>query len=219
MRHKQPMMQKSADAEISSLSPSTAVYPKGKQRVQDILDTATEVLAFDGYSAFTMRNISSKMSISLRNLQYYFQTKSDLFQAVVERMINRELDTARAAIEEQPGLTDRERFRNFIDYSIRDNETPLIRGFQFELWAMATRDRFAEKCRDKMTSAYLDFIYDLVKPLTPGLTTEQQRNKSAIILAILQGSPLINGQGVTRKYKKNIRQRIHDEIMSILLRE
>ena len=32
---------------ISALSPSTAVYSKGKQRVQDILDAATEVLAFE----------------------------------------------------------------------------------------------------------------------------------------------------------------------------
>ena len=65
---------------ISALSPSTEVHSKSKQRVQDILDTATEVLAFEGYSASTMRNIASKLDISLRNLQYYFQTKGKLFR-------------------------------------------------------------------------------------------------------------------------------------------
>ena len=139
-----------------------------------------------------------------------------LFQAVVERMINRELETARVAVEHQPGLTHEERFRTFIDYSIRDNETPLIRGFQFELWAMATRDSFAEECRDRMTAAYLDYIHALVKPLTPELTRAERRNKSAIILAVLQGSPLVNRKGVSIKFQKNIVNIIYGELSTIL---
>jgi AcrR family transcriptional regulator len=82
-------------SEIAALAPGTAVHSKGRKRVQEIITTATPVLAFEGYSAFTMRNIAAKLGISLRNLQYYFQTKSDLFQAVVEQMIRSELDSGR----------------------------------------------------------------------------------------------------------------------------
>lgn len=203
-------------SDIASLSPGTAIHPKGKQRVQEILDVATEVLAYDGYSAFTMRNIASKLDISLRNLQYYFQTKNSLFQAVVERMINLELKTAQAAID-QSKLTPEERFISFIEYSIRDNETPLIRGFQFELWAMATRDKFAEKCRDNTTSAYCDFIFNLIKPLTPNLSDKVRREKSAIILAMLQGTPLIHGKGVNKDIKmKDLEKRVKKEALAIL---
>ena len=203
-------------SQISALSPGTAIHPKGKQRVQDILDVATEVLAFDGYSAFTMRNIASKLNISLRNLQYYFQTKNSLFQAVVERMINLELKSAQAAIN-QPGLKPEERFNAFIDYSIRDNETPLIRGFQFELWAMATRHKFAEICRDKTTTAYCDFIFTLIKPLTPNLSANERRGKAAIILAMLQGTPLIHGKGVNNGLKiKDIEECVKKEALAIL---
>lgn len=203
-------------SDISALSPGTAIHPKGKQRVQEILNVATEVLAFDGYSAFTMRNIASKLNISLRNLQYYFRTKNNLFQAVVERMINLELKSAQAAVD-QPGLTPEERFNSFIDYSIRDNETPLIRGFQFELWAMATRDQFAEKCRDITTSAYCDFIFDLIKPLTPNLSAKERSGKSAIILAMLQGTPLIHGKGINKTLKmKGIEKRVKKEALAIL---
>ncbi len=211
------MKERSDPPNTSASSPGTAIYPKGKQKLQDILTTAAEVLADEGYSAFTMRNIASRLEITLRNLQYYFPTKKDLFQAVVEKMTDMELETARLAVE-SPGLNAEERLSAFIDYSIKDNETPLVRGFQFELWALATRDHFAEECRDRMTSTYCEYIYTLVKPLTPNLSSREQRIKSALILAMLQGTPLIHSEGVDRKYQiKNIAVKIKQEVRKILM--
>lgn len=205
-----------APSKIPASSPGTAVYPKGKQKLQDILKAAAEVLAYDGYSAFTMRNIASKLGITLRNLQYYFPTKRDLFQAVVERMIDMELETARIAVE-SPGLSAEERFATFIEYSIKDNETPLIRGFQFELWALATRDKFAADCRDRMTSAYCEYIHSLVKPLTPHFSNQEQRIKSSLILAMLQGAPLVHSEGMNKKFKvKNISAKVLKEALNLL---
>lgn len=203
-------------SKISALSPGTAIYPKGRQKLQDILTTAAEVLAYDGYSAFTMRNIASKLGITLRNLQYYFPTKRDLFLAVVAQMTNMELGTAKAAVD-LPNMTAEERFAAFIEYSVHDNETPFVRGFQFELWALATRDEFAAECRDRMTSAYCDYIYTLVKPLTPGLSPKEQRGKSALILAMLQGTPLVHSPGVEKRYQiKDIAAKIKREALAIL---
>lgn len=201
---------------IAVLAPGTAVHAKGRQRVREIIATATAVLAFEGYSAFTMRNVATKLGISLRNLQYYFQTKSDLFRAVVEQMLNSELQSGRVATE-RADLSPIERFREFIDYSLRDNQDPLIRGFQFELWALATRDPFAAKCRDLMTKTYCDFILKLVQPLTPDLTPAQQRKKAAMILALLQGAPLIVGRGVHASFAAGDLQRsLRDELLAIV---
>ena len=109
------------------------------------------------------------------------------------------------------------RLSAFIDYSIKDNETPLVRGFQFELWALATRDDFAAECRDRMTSTYCEYIYTLVKPLTPHLSSREQRIKSALILAMLQGTPLIHSDGVNKKYQiKNIAVKVKQEVLNIL---
>ncbi|MFT5133515.1 MAG: AcrR family transcriptional regulator [Gammaproteobacteria bacterium] len=203
-------------ADITTLVPSTAVYSKGKKRVQEILEVATEVLAFEGYSAFTMRNIASKSGMTHRNLQYYFKTKSSLFQAVVERMIDLELKSAHAALD-QPKLSPEEKFSVFIDCSIRDNEVPLIRGFHFELWAMATRDDFAAECRDKTTIVYCDFISTLIEPLTPGLNDYDRHSKAAIILSMLQGLPLIRSAYRSKKLKvKKIEEKIKQEAIAIL---
>ncbi len=203
-------------AKVSALSPGTAVYSKGRQKLHEILKVATEVLAFKGYSAFTMRNIASRLGITHRNLQYYFKTKSSLFQAVVEYMIELELQTAREAVDRED-LTPEDKFSAFIKYSIRDNEIPLIRGFQFELWALATRDKFAAECRDRTTNAYCDFIVSLIEPLTPRLSEAERNSKAAIILSLLQGSPLITNLGGNGSVDiENIEQSFLDEAFAIL---
>jgi hypothetical protein len=110
-----------------------------------------------------------------------------------------------------------ERFKEFVDYSIRDNQDPLIRGFQFELWALATRDAFAAKCRDRMTKVYCEFILKLVQPLTPDLTLAEQRQKAAMILALLQGVPLIMGKGVRINFPiGDLQERLKEEIFRIV---
>lgn len=203
-------------ANVSALSPGTAVYPKGRQKLQEILKVATEVLAFEGYSAFTMRNIASRLGITHRNLQYYFKTKSSLFQAVVEHMIELELKTAHEAVDSDY-LNPEEKFSAFIRYSFRDNEIPLIRGFQFELWALATRDEFAAECRDRTTNAYCDFIVSLIAPLTPRLSKQERHSKAAIILSLLQGSPLITSlDGNGRQDMEKIEQSFLNEAFAIL---
>lgn len=200
----------------SPKSRGSAVYTKGKQRKQQILAIAMDVLAFGGYSRFTMRNIASRAGITLRNLQHYFRTKRDLFRAVVEQMIIVELESARSAIA-SPTMTPEERFRAFIDYSIKDNESPLVSGFQFELWALATRDDFARECSDRMTSVYCEFICDLIEPLTPHLAPRERRNKSAIIQSMLQGAPLISGPHLDPKFRiRNLAGKMEAEALHLL---
>ncbi len=210
------MNKRNRQSEAAAPPPGTAIYPKGKQKRQAILTTAAKVLAYDGYSAFTMRNIASTMGITLRNIQYYFPTKRDLFRAVVEQMTELELESARAAVE-SPDMTATERLDAYLAYHIEDMQIPLVRGFEFELWAMATRDDFARECRDRMTSVYCEFIFTLIKPLTPGLGAKEQRNKSALILAMLQGLPLIYSDGVAEKFQiKGHTEKIRQGVLALL---
>ena len=187
-------------SEFGTLPAGTAVYAKGKQRVREILDTASQILAFEGYSNFTMRSIANRTGISLRNLQYYFQTKEILFQAVVEKMLEEDLDGINNLLKKK-GLSPKKKFFEFIQYSIDINQSPLFKGFQFELWSLATRGSFAANCRDRMTTAYCEFIYELIKPLTGNLTITKRREKAALLLAMLQGIPLITGNDINIQFK------------------
>jgi hypothetical protein len=100
---------------------------------------------------------------------------------------------------------------------IKDNLDPLIRGFQFELWALATRDAFAVKCRDRMTKVYCDFILKLVQPLAPDLPLREQRDKAAMVLALLQGFPLLVGAGVNIEFPiGNLEKRLNAELLEFI---
>ncbi|HEY8352666.1 MAG TPA: TetR/AcrR family transcriptional regulator [Sphingomonadales bacterium] len=176
---------------IAQAVPGT--HQKGKERFTQILETAIDVLAFEGYSKFTMRNIAARLGISLRNLQHYFPTKDVLFKSAVHKMLSDDSRDAALAMANSRE-SDLERLAAFIRYSIRINSSPRTRGFQFELWAIATRDPFAAECRDYMTHEYCAFIYDVIKPLTPKLSRAARMRKASLLLAMLQGLPLVESE-------------------------
>lgn len=182
-------------SQIKDLAPGTAVHGKGKKRVAEILNAATDILAFEGYSKFTMRHIADRVGITLRNVQYYFNTKDKLFQSVIEQRLTRDIETATRATQKD-NLSAEQRFLAFVDHSLEENTTPFIRGLQFELWALANHDPFAAKCRDHMTTVYSNFIYELIKPLTKGQSDKTRREKAVILLSMLQGFPLVEGSDI-----------------------
>ena len=62
-----------------------------------------------------------------------------------------------------------------------------------------------------------DLALELVQPLTPGLSLAEQRKKSAMILALLQGLPLLLGKGVRVKFPiGDLHRTLKDEILATL---
>lgn len=186
-------------SQINTLTPGTAVHRKGKKKAEEILAAATSILAFEGYSNFTMRRVAEKVGVRLRNVQYYFNTKDSLLQAVIEERLRQDIESAANAIK-QHDLSPKDRFLAFVDLSLEENTTPYFRGLQFELWALANNNPLAAKCRDHMTTVYSKFIYELIEPLTINQSDATRRKKAVILLAMLQGFPLIEGSDVNIEY-------------------
>lgn len=170
-------------------------HQKGKERFAQILETAIDVLAFEGYSKFSMRTVAARAGMSLRNVQHYFPTKDVLFKSAVHKMLSDDSRDAGLAITKSK-MSDADKLAEFIRYSIAINRSPRMRGFQFELWAMATRDSFAAECRDHMTHEYCAFIHDVIKPLTPGMSKSVRMRKAALLLSMLQGLPVVESEDV-----------------------
>ena len=66
----------------------TATQEKGITRLISILDAAREVFMEAGYGGFTMRRIAARAGITIGNLNYYYRTKEDLLQDLLEYVIN-----------------------------------------------------------------------------------------------------------------------------------
>ena len=60
-----------------------------------ILATAREILADSGLERFAMREIAKRADMGLGNLQYYFPTRDDLLEAVIEVEFEYNLETMR----------------------------------------------------------------------------------------------------------------------------
>lgn len=211
-------LRKEADFLIEAVADaSPGKHQKGKERFAQILETAIDVLAFEGYSKFSMRTIAARTGMSLRNVQHYFPTKDVLFKSAVHKMLSDDSREAGLAIGKSQ-MSDEERLAAFIRYSIAINRSPRMRGFQFELWALATRDSFAAECRDHMTHEYCAFIHDVIKPLTPGLTRQARMRKAALLLSMLQGLPIVESEdvGITTATGK-VSEALVRDIMSFIL--
>jgi AcrR family transcriptional regulator len=89
-----------------------------------ILKVANKLLVEEGSSNFSMRKVATEASMSLGNLQYYFKTKTDLINGILEYYINtykEELDSyLEGCIKGREGLE--EFIKSMLLESINDED-------------------------------------------------------------------------------------------------
>ncbi|MFI8893514.1 TetR/AcrR family transcriptional regulator [Streptomyces paradoxus] len=71
-----------------------------EERAGDLLAAATELFLAKGYAKTTMADISAAAGVARGNVYWYFDSKDDIFAAVMNRMLSREIRTLN---EEQAG--------------------------------------------------------------------------------------------------------------------
>ncbi len=64
-----------------------------EERTGDLLAAATELFLAKGYAGTTMADISAAAGVARGNVYWYFNSKDDIFAAVMDRMLSREIRT------------------------------------------------------------------------------------------------------------------------------
>jgi AcrR family transcriptional regulator len=64
-----------------------------EERAGELLAAATELLLTRGYAGTTMADISAAAGVARGNVYWYFKSKDDIFAAVMDRMLSREIRT------------------------------------------------------------------------------------------------------------------------------
>src|SRR6202022_522044 len=72
-------------------------------RAGEIIDAALEVFAEKGFAAAKLDEIARRAGISKGALYLYFETKEDIFRAVVDQAIGPNMQAIRAMILAHPG--------------------------------------------------------------------------------------------------------------------
>ncbi|NKB35607.1 MAG: TetR family transcriptional regulator [Gammaproteobacteria bacterium] len=159
---------------------------KRQARKTQIIDAALKILAFEGASSFTLRNVADKTGVTLGAVQYYFKTKSDLLLALTEYKL--QLDyTATEEARNKSTLSVEDEFTAVINLLLRDNKKPLIYGLDFQLFALACSDSTAADCVDKFYRTVREWMESLIHALNPKLSESECRRRTVVILAMLEG--------------------------------
>ncbi len=133
---------------------------KGNLRVAEILDAALRCLARDGYAATSLQRVADEAGVHKRVVLYYYESRENLFDAVVrtlgDRLFDR-LEAALAGLEEPADIVDR--------------------GYT-ELWSAITTDRAllvawfglrAEAITDPVLQVTARYLSDRFRALIGGL--------------------------------------------------
>ena len=73
---------------------------KGRERRQQIVDAAKEVLLTQGITGLVLRDIAVQLGITHGNLQYYFPTKEDLLVAIFDQELLSYTDSLHSAAKQ-----------------------------------------------------------------------------------------------------------------------
>lgn len=79
------------------------IVKKPEERRQEIVSAARELLQTKEYEKTTMRDIMEKLGIAKGTIYHYFKSKEELFEAVVENIVEEDIAHKQALLHETPG--------------------------------------------------------------------------------------------------------------------
>lgn len=165
-------------------------YTKGERRIKIILEAAEQLLIDSGYHNFSMRKVATKAGVSVGNLQYYFPSKDNLLEALLDHVIQNYLD----AFEQFRGQhTPKEQFIKIIKAVVKDLKTKHTTVFFPELWSMANHEKHVSKIMDNMYGKYRAMVAEIIKDINPTLTDLQAHRLSLFITSSLEGHTIFIG--------------------------
>jgi AcrR family transcriptional regulator len=163
----------------------TAVLAKGRDRIEKILDAATRLLIDEGYAQLSTRKIAARAGIRPGHLQYYFPTK----QAVVRGLLERYLERAMQSFEGRTGDLDA-----VLDGILAEQTAGDSARFFWELWALAARDpAVAEAMRVFYRGYWLNLVSALLAS-EPALGRPRAERRAALLVAMLEGLSLFRSR-------------------------
>ena len=162
---------------------------KAHERNEIILVAAKEILINEGFTKFSLRYVAEKSGIRLATLQYYYQTKDDLFRAVfedaleterirIDRLANRAGDTAEGIL--------RTRLSGHYKACQHDDTA----GFFYQLWARANLDEFAARLMDEFYEQMIDYLCELIRACNKNLSKTELTRRAVHVMATLEGMTL-----------------------------
>ena len=170
----------------------TAQRQRGKERVKKILDAARNQFLSEGYSGLRLRKVAQEADISLGHLTYYFGSKADLFQSLIDDILAG-YGERNADIALKFATDPKQRIDQYLSFLFRDCNNPKTQKFFYQLWATASHDSFVAKARDATYTAFENQVCDICLQANPGLKGADLQARAMLIIALVEGLHVLLG--------------------------
>lgn len=177
----------------------TAQRQRGKERVDQILSAAKSLFMADGYAGLSVRRVAEEAGISAGNLTYYFGSKADLFQSMIDRVLEDYSDALSRATSRGAGEPV-EQLQNYLRELFADCAKPDTQRFFYQFWATAEHDAFVAGARERVYATFERELTGLLRPLNPDLAAGALARRVVLVMALVEGLHVVLGS--TRRTRK-----------------
>jgi AcrR family transcriptional regulator len=161
------------------------------ERRQEILQTAIEIIADEGYASLSMRALARASDMKLGALQYHFRTWEELLRALVgyiedqisQAFESRKLDEDSATVAEIAAF--------MLDDSSGTGDALLGDRLWPQLWAMEQVEPLVSDLLEEVYAKYLEILERALK----AAGVESPRGEALSLMSLLEGESLFTGEG------------------------
>lgn len=158
---------------------------------ETILDAALETILSDKISGARLRQVARRSGMSQGNLHYYYPTKDELFQALLDHLLRTFVEERKLLLADnsvQPEEKLRFFFNQQMDLIHRAKEVVIF----FDFWVQGTKDA---KIRKKIQGMYARWREDIQSVIEEGVrqgvfAAEKTAPVPALLASIMDGASL-----------------------------
>jgi AcrR family transcriptional regulator len=170
----------------------SGIYQTGRERVVQILETALEIIIEDGYQALTLREVARRCKIQIGAVSYYYKSRTDLLQDVINMVLVPYADSISAIVRE-PSLSAEQKLERFIRLLLDDIQTKRTTRLFPHLWALANQEPFVAKAVDSIYILERRTLTRLIAEINPSLADQEREALAVYVAASIAGSTMFVG--------------------------
>ena len=149
------------------------------------LECLEEIAQRKGLDDVSMREVASRLGVSLAALQHHYPTKAELFDAFVQHEVDRYRERIDRIAKAAGG--SRSRFTDILGFMAQETLRVARGGVLSMIEARAHHDDASRRAMSRFMRAYIDAVSDLIVAEFPTLPAEHALLCATLVCAQLEG--------------------------------
>lgn len=158
---------------------------KGRGTRERVIAVARAILVDEGYDGFVLRQIAARAGIRPGNLQYYFASKKELLQAVLEPELARYHEAYGAVTTDKSGK--HEIIVALVDFLLEEIRLKSTCNIWYTVWALAPQHADIAALMDEWYQKYLRELKILIRAANPAISERRAGHIAVLLTAVMDG--------------------------------